>query len=64
MNFKQMVMSAIKNNSNPIFSNLINMAEKGDVQGVENFARNYCKEMGRDFDKEVGAFQNMMTGRR
>lgn len=63
MNVKQMVMNALKNNSNPIFSNLITMAEKGDTQGVENFARNYCKEMGRDFDKEFGIFQNMMNKR-
>lgn len=59
MNFKQIVMNMLKNNSNPIFSNLINMAEKGDSKGIENFARNYYKEQGKDFDKEFTAFQNM-----
>lgn len=59
MNFKQMVLGMLKNNSNPIFANLVQMAEKGDTQGLENFARNYCKEQGRDFDKEVTNFQNM-----
>ena len=37
---------------NPIFTNLINMAEKGDNKGVEEFARNFCKSKGIDFDKE------------
>lgn len=56
-NVKQIVMSMIKNNCNPIMKNLIEMAEKGDVKGVETFARNMCKEQGRDFDKEFAQFQ-------
>lgn len=64
MNIKQMVMNAIKTNSNPIFNNLVEMAEKGDSKGVESFARNYYKEQGKDFDKEFSAFQSMFMGRR
>lgn len=60
-NIKQMVMNVLKNNSNPIFANLIDMAEKNDVQGVENFARNLMKEQGRDFDKEMKQFQGMFN---
>lgn len=45
------------NNSNPMFANLINMAEKGDTKGVEDFARNLLKEQGRDFDKEYTEFR-------
>ena len=45
------------NNSNPMFANLINMAEKGDTKGVEDFARNLLKEQGRDFDKEYAEFR-------
>lgn len=56
-NVKQMVMSMIKNNCNPVMKNLIEMAEKGDTKGVENFARNMCKEKGIDFDKEFAQFQ-------
>lgn len=59
MNPKQIVMNMIKNNSNPIFSNLIRMAENNDVEGVENFARNIYKEQGKDFDKEFTNFQSM-----
>lgn len=61
MNIKQIVMGMLKNNSNPIFANLIEMAEKGDSKGVENFARNYFKEQGKDFDKEMKQFQNMLN---
>lgn len=42
--------------NNPIFNNLIEMADKGDNQGVELFARNLLKERGLDLDKEL---QNM-----
>lgn len=44
--------------NNPIISNLIGMAQNGDTQGVENFARNIMKERGRDFDKEFYQFKS------
>ena len=34
------------------------MANKGDEQGLEEFARNYYKEQGKDFDKEFSDFMN------
>lgn len=43
--------------NNPIFTNLINMAEKGDNKGVEDFAKNILKERGLDFDKELANFK-------
>lgn len=46
--------------NNPILGNLINMAERGDNQGVENFARNMLKERGMDFDKEFSIFKNSL----
>jgi hypothetical protein len=48
---KGIVMNLSKNN--PILNNLINMAEKGDNQGVETFARNLLKDKGLDFDNEM-----------
>lgn len=51
---KGMVKSMVGNN--PIFNNLIEMADKGDNKGVETFARNLLKERGLDLDKEM---QNM-----
>lgn len=58
MNPKEMVSKMISNNSNPVVSNLVNMANKGDTKGIEEFARNYMKEQGKDFDKEFNNFMN------
>lgn len=54
---KQMVMDMARENMNPMFNNLIQMAEKNDTQGLENFAKNLYKQKGKDFDKEFGAFK-------
>ena len=54
-NVRQMVMNMLKNNSNPIFANLIQLAEQNNTKELENFARNYYKEQGKDFDKEFEA---------
>lgn len=53
---KEAVISMVKSNNNPMIKNLIDMAEKGNTEGIENFARNLFKEQGRDFDKEFGEF--------
>ena len=53
---KQAVMNIAKNNTNPMIKNLIDMAEMGDNQGGENFARNIFKEQGRNFDEEFSEF--------
>ena len=59
-NPKEMVMQMLgQNNNNPIFNNLMNMANKGDIKGIENFARNLFKEQGKDFDAEFNKFKNM-----
>jgi len=45
---------------NPILSNVIGMAQNGDTKGVENFARNICKQRGLDFDTEFSKFKNTL----
>lgn len=57
-NPKDMAMKMLKNNTNPIFNNLMQMMEKGDDKGIEQFARNVCKEKNIDFDKQFGNFMN------
>ena len=47
--------------NNPIFNNLIEMAEKGDEKGVETFARNMLKERGLDLDKELANFKQTLN---
>ena len=58
-NPKDMVMKMLSQNNNPIFKNLIDMANKGDTKGVENFARNYMKSQGKDCDQEFNNFKDM-----
>lgn len=58
MSPKDMAISMLKNNSNPMLSNLIDMANKGDTKGVEEFARNICKEKNIDFNKDFTDFMN------
>ena len=57
-NPKDAVINMIKSNNNPMIKNLVEMAEKGDSQGVENFARNLYQQQGRDFDKEFNEFMS------
>ena len=59
MNPRNIAMQLLGQNNNPIFNNLIDMANKGDTKGVEEFARNYMKEQGKDFDKEFNNFKGM-----
>lgn len=55
---KQAVIGILKTNTNPMLKNLVEMAEKGDNEGIEKFARNMFKEQGRDFDSEIKQFMN------
>ena len=57
-NPKDAVINMIKSNNNPMIKNLVEMAEKGDNQGVENFARNLYSQQGRNFDEEFKDFMN------
>lgn len=56
---KGIVKSLVGNN--PIFNNLIEMAEKGNNQGVEAFARNMLKERGLDLDKEMENMKKVLN---
>ena len=58
MNPKNIVMNMLKNNTNPIFANLIEMANKGDTKGLEKFAKNLCNEKGINFDKQFNEFMS------
>ena len=59
MNPKNIAINMLKNNTNPVFSNLIDMANKGDTKGLENCARNYMESQGKNFDQEFNNFKNM-----
>ena len=47
-------------NNNPMLSNAVKLAQKGDSAGVEQIARNLCKAQGKDFDTEFNRFMTSM----
>lgn len=57
-NPQQMAMQMLGSNNSPLARNLMNMAQNGDVKGIEQIARNMMKEKGLDFDKEFASFRN------
>lgn len=54
MNPMQLIQAMMGNRQmmgNPLAKNAIGMMQKGDSQGVEQMARNLCKEKGIDPDE-------------
>ena len=45
---------------NPLFSNLLMLAQNKDTKGIEAIARNMAKQKGIDFDKEFNNFKQLM----
>lgn len=58
-NPKQAVLDMTKANNSPVFKNLVQMAENNDLQGVEQFARNFLKGQGRNYDEEYSQIMNL-----
>ena len=58
----QQFLQSMMNNSqvmgNPIARNAVDMMQKGDVSGVEQMARNLCKEKGLDPDDVMKQMKN------
>lgn len=46
-------------NQNPMMNNVIGMAQKNDVKGLEEFARNLAKEKGIDVEEYYNKAMNM-----
>ena len=55
--FIQQMMSNSQIMQNPMAKNIIDMAQKGDVEGIEQMGRNIAKEKGIDFDKAFSDFK-------
>ena len=49
--------------NNPMMMNLLRMGQNGDVKGLEQFAKQYFEQLGRDFNTEMNnlfsTIQNM-----
>lgn len=54
----QQMMGNSQITSNPMAKNILSMAQKGDISGIEKFGRNMAKERGVDFDKAFSEFKN------
>ena len=59
-NPQQAMIQMLKNNSNPMAQNVLKMAENGQYEDIEKFARNVVSEQGKDFDTEISNFKNMI----
>lgn len=51
---QQFIQQMMGNNqimSNPMAKNVLNMAQNGNIQGIEQMARNLCNEKGLNADQ-------------
>lgn len=55
--FMQKIMENSQVMQNPMAKNIIDMAQKGDISGIEQMGRNIAKEKGIDFDKAFSDFK-------
>ena len=58
-NPQQLMMNMLQNmgGNNPMVGNVLKMAQNGDAQQLETWARNICKEKGVSFDEEFAKFR-------
>ena len=48
--------------SNPDMQNLMQMAMKGNSQGIQQFAQQYFGRQGMDFNTEISNFMRLIRG--
>ena len=56
--FLQQMMGNNQIMRNPLMKNTIEMAQKGDMQGIEQMARNLCKEKGLNADDVINQIKS------
>ena len=59
-NPQQLIMNILQQQGgdNPILNNAMNLAQRGNISGLEMIARNIAQQKGLDFDKEFSNFQS------
>jgi hypothetical protein len=62
-NPQQIAQQLIQQNfsNNPMMMNLYQMGVSGNYKGVENFARQYLKQQGKDLDQEMANFAQFLN---
>ena len=53
-----MLQNGAKNN--PVFANILQLAQNKNYKGVENVVKNLAKQRGIDFDKEFNNFRQTL----
>lgn len=63
-NPQQLVMSMLqqKAGNNPMFSNLLNLAQNNKTDEIEQIVRNYAKANGIDYDVAFNTFKQQLMG--
>lgn len=56
--FVQQIMSNNQMMNNPMIKNAVQMAQNGDINGIEKMARNICKEKGLNADDVFNQMKN------
>lgn len=59
-NPQQLMLSFLEQRAgenNPAAANILNMAKENKTEAIEQFARNYLKSQGKDFDTEFNSFR-------
>ena len=59
-NPEAMLMQMLQQQNTPMSGNILNMAKKKDIAGLEQLARNLCQQRGVDFDSEFKAFKEQL----
>lgn len=66
INFQAMAMNMLRQQAgnNPVLNNAIQMAERGDMKGVENLCKNVCRERGIDPNQMIQQAMNQFGNMR
>lgn len=59
--FMQQIMNNNQIMQNPIGKNAIELARKGDIQGLNSLAENLCKERGTTFEEMKAKFRSQFN---
>lgn len=59
-NPEAMLIQMLQQQNTPMSSNILNMAKRKDIVGLEQLARNLCQQRDVDFDSEFKAFKEQL----
>lgn len=61
-NPQQLIMGMLQKpgNNNPILQNAVNLAQNGNISGLEMIARNLAAQRGLDYDQAFAEFKNQL----